>query len=517
MGPAPWWKHVLRIATLIVPSAVAWSVAFFAQHHDELANVVTQALGPLWVALTAALVARIATAVVRRKPGLLARIDVLSASGAALAWLSALAIIGAVWLGWASLAAVGLLGTGLFHVVVLYGFIVLGDPLRKGSLVRRFSPELVTEGDELIEELHLADVHVPTGFRLFVTGRIGPRWATSRYVVEAAESGGELVLESQVGPAVRGEHTAEPLVVWLSDTFGICRSVPIFVEPTCVTVLPRVRPAEAPVPLLDRGMGPRTPRADPRIPTEGSFRLREYQDGDDVRRIHWVRSLAAGELIVRLPDELPPDRPRVRVVLDTFFPEAFALSCAAPAEMLDSLVAAWLAVGRALSTSGARVTLVSAVPRPFRGEGHLDVARHELSARDLAPALRLGARVAWQTRMPVESLLTDEATFVVSRAILTSPPPHGTAGSTHRWILVTPTLSPEPIRPSPASLQFAHPMGSSDNRGPRRRRVADDIARAHQDHARAMLTMGTSIVRPPPGTLVAFPTHAGGLRLSVLP
>jgi uncharacterized protein (DUF58 family) len=522
MPSRTWPKHAFRIASLVVPTWLAWYIACSAPHRDELTRAVTLALGPFWVLLAAALVVRTAVLVIghRRdrsaRSEILAQIDVLTASGSALAWLSAFAIIGAVSLGWASLAVVGLLGTGLFHVVVLLTFVALrgGDPLRGASVSRRFSADVVTEGDSVIEELRFVNARIPTGFRLFVTGRLGPRWPTRRHVLDASESGGEILLEDEIGPAIRGDHDAEALDVWLSDSFGLCRSMTVHVRdrgngegPAHLTVSPRVRDVQASVPLMERGIGPRAPRPTPRLPTEGSFGLREYQPGDDVRRIHWVRSLSAGELVVRLPDELPPDRPRVRLVLDTFFPEAFALSCDAPSELLDTIVGVWLGVGHALAKAGVRVTLVTAIPRGAT----VTTVRHELAQRAPGPALRLGAHVAWQSRIPVDELLTNEATFVVSRGVLTYLP----LEEKSRWILVVPPAF-EPSWPAGSSARLPYPAGSSDNRWSRRRRVHEERVRAQTDHLRALMIMGTNIMRPPPGSFVALPTAAGAVRLEAL-
>jgi uncharacterized protein (DUF58 family) len=513
--PRSWPKRAFRIASLVVPSWCAWYVAFSAPHPGELTHAVTFALGPLWVLLVAALVFRmIAVLLTPRRDAatptpFLPQIDVLTGSGSALAWTSAFAIMGAVWLGWASLAVVGLLGTALFHIVVLLTFAAIrgADPMRGASISRRFVPEVVSEGDAVVEELRFAGTRIPLGFRLFATGRVGARWATSRHVLEAAESNGEVVLESEVGPAIRGTHEAEPIEVWLQDTFGLCQSLRVQVAPARLTVLPRFRAAEKTAPLLDRGHGPRAPRAASRLPTEGHFRLREYQQGDDVRRIHWVRSLAAREMIVRLPDELPPDQPHVRLVLDTYFPEAPTLACDAPSEMLDSLVNVWLAVARSLVESGARVTLVTAVPQ---GEG-VAMARHDLRLRAPDAALRLGAQVSWQSRMTVDELLTDEETYVVSRAVITHPPANGKT----RWIVVLPTVT-TPHWPFSSGARLPYPMGSSENRWSHRRRIANRLAIARRDHTQALMMMRVDVARPPPGSFYVVPTREGAHRLEAI-
>jgi uncharacterized protein (DUF58 family) len=508
-----WPKAAFRVATLVVPSALAWCEAFTDPHPSDLTDIVTNALGPLWALLGTALVLRAATAAVRksRDPSIsiLAQLDVLTAGGSALSWMSAFSIILAVWLGWASLAVVGLLGTALFHIVVLLSFFALrgADPIRGASIARRYSPELLTEGDEVVEELRFEGVRIPIGFRLFVEGRIGPRWATSRHVLETSESGGEVIVESDVGPAIRGEHTPEPLSAWLQDTFGICRSARVHVSAPALTVLPRLRETEKASAPLDHGDGPRAPRPAFQLPTEGFFKLREYQQGDDVRRIHWVRSLAARELIVRLPDELPPDRPRVRLVLDTFFPEAFSFACDAPSQMLDAMVGVWLAIGRTLAESGTRVTLVTTVPQ---GDGY-EKTRQELSRRSFGPALRLGAKVTWQNRILVDELLTDDATLVVSRAMLARP-----QQGPVRWIAVVPGEHvTNPVWPFPSDALLPHPMGSADNRWSRGREVSNRIARLRTEHSRALLVMH-GVARPLPGSFLARLDEGRTVRLEAM-
>jgi hypothetical protein len=217
-----------------------------------------------------------------------------------------------------------------------------------------------------------------------------------------------------------------------------------------------------------------------------------------------MRSLASRELIVRLPDEVPPDRPRVRLVLDTFFPEAFALTGDAPSELLDSMVAVWLAVGRALAESGARVTLVTALPR----EAGATKVRQDLALRALGPALRLGAQVAWQNRMPVGELLTTEPTFVVTRAIVAPPP------ANVRWIVVLPTALGQEPPWSTTGVRLRYPMGSSDNSWSHRRRVQTRLAVAHYDRRR-LLGMHGNGARPP-GSFVAAPQLEGAIRLEAM-
>ncbi len=505
--------RVFRIASLVVPSWLAWYVTFTTTHVDAWSSAVSLVLGPLWALVLVGLVVRAVAARLAGHTSAAARldqIDVLTSSGCALAWTSSLAIVGAVTLGWVSLSVVGLLGTALLHLVILHTMVAArpGATLRGGSLSRRFCPATPREGDEVVEELRIVDVQVPVGFRLFVSGRVGRRWATVRHAVDASDAGGEVLLESKIGPAVRGEHEPEPLTVWLEDTFGLCRAPCPPLEAPKLVVLPRERRVDRAAPLLGHGVGASVARVTPRAPTEGHLDLREYREGDDIRRVHWVRSLVAGELVVRVPDEVPPDQPRVRLVLDTYFPEAKWLASDAPAELLDGLVATWLALGRALVEAGYRVSLVAAAPH---GETVAPV-RRELTARAPGPALRLGAQVTWQGVVDVDQLLTDERTIVVARAVISR------ADATHRarWVLVHGEVSDaRSLDGAPVRLPF--PAGAPDNRVGLRRRVSLELSRETRDRALTLRAARMNFAPPPPGSIAAYPVRGDGLiRLEAL-
>jgi uncharacterized protein (DUF58 family) len=324
--------------------------------------------------------------------------------------------------------------------------------------------------------------------------------------VSSVCSGGEILLESDIGPAVRGDHDAAPLSVWLEDTLGLCRSPVSYAGRAPLRVLPRITQLGDPPLLKGHGLGAREPSTTPRLPTEGSLALREYRDGDDVRRVHWVRSLASRELIVRLPDEVPPDRPRVRLVLDTFFPEAPALESDAPCELLDALVKVWLSIARALSSQGTRVTLVAAIPRE---EGGTAIARRAFLPQAPGEARELGARVAWQSHVAVDELLTREATFVVTRGLL----PRSLSDNV-RWIVAIPPISVA-TPPSPTGAQHPFPMGSSENRWLRARRARAERTRAFYGQGRVVAAMRPDA--PWPGSVAAFVNADGSLRLEAVP
>ena len=198
-----------------------------------------------------------------------------------------------------------------------------------------------------------------------------------------------------------------------------------------------------------------------KLPTEGCFRLRAYATGDDARRIHWVRSLMARELVVRLPDELPPEQPTVRLVLDTRLVGAADLPTPATAQLCDALVRVWLSAGQALVARGVRVTMVAAVDEPAH------IVERAMTPGSAGALARVGARVRWQGTVALEALVADGA-----RNVVVSARPRPVDGQDVTWILVPEFVWTDqegpPLRGEWATLPF--PSGAADNRMSRRRR-----------------------------------------------
>lgn len=116
----------------------------------------------------------------------------------------------------------------------------------------------------------------------------------------------------QVRAARRGRWALGPLVVTRSDLFGVVRAPANLGAVAEVAVWPAVVALPAPVEALvgepDRvALGARSPSTD-------DASLRDYREGDDLRRVHWRSSARRGSLLVR-SDERAGMRP-VTVLLD---------------------------------------------------------------------------------------------------------------------------------------------------------------------------------------------------------
>jgi len=341
--------------------------------------------------------------------------------------------------------------------------------------------------------------------RLFCTGRAWRHGAVTRYAIGAELSDAAVELEAELGAAPRGEHRAPAMAWWLGDVLGLARGPIVYRGEATLTVLPRPRAVDGARDLLGAGGDAATTVPSQRLPTEGTFRLREYTTGDDTRRIHWVRSLQANKLVVRLPDEVPIAQPKIRVVLDDHLWGADALTCIGASQLLDQLVGIWLGLGKALAATGTRVTMVAAVT----GDKGPIAAERRILARAPRDVLRLGARAAWQDSLPVASLLAPGV-----RHIVVTARPQQLQGDIVQIVVPEAsftTFEPQSVRPP--SITLLYPIGSGDNRVERQRAEQARITAMWRDRGQ----LGELLWHAhsgPPGTYVARP-HNGRVMLEV--
>ncbi|PLS76142.1 MAG: hypothetical protein CYG61_03670, partial [Actinobacteria bacterium] len=137
----------------------------------------------------------------------------------------------------------------------------------------------------------------------------------------------------------RGVYDLGPLELELADPFGLARRSVTAAPPTTLTVFPRVDPIEAPA--LTRGDDAFASADHPTALAasgEDFYALREYEVGDDLRRVHWKSSAKLDELMIR-QDEVPWQG-RATVVLDlgaaAHSPESLEVAVSAAASIVTS-------------------------------------------------------------------------------------------------------------------------------------------------------------------------------------
>jgi uncharacterized protein (DUF58 family) len=187
------------------------------------------------------------------------------------------------------------------------------------SARRHLLPARVPAGDDsdVVLEVH-AHGQVPAGGLLLEDGVPYTLGGRPRFVVERLRRRGTARLGYRVHPTMRGVHQLGPLRARITDPFGLAEFERELAGQSRVVVVPRT------VPLSGMPGGSGTGVGD-----DGSVRLRsgqgeddavvrQYRQGDDLRRVHWRTTARRDELMVRVEER--PWRGGTTVLLDRRLP-----------------------------------------------------------------------------------------------------------------------------------------------------------------------------------------------------
>ena len=153
---------------------------------------------------------------------------------------------------------------------------------------------------------------------------------------------------------VRGRYPIGPLVIRLTDPFGLCELTRSFPSIDRLMVIPQVV-ALPTVRLAGEYAGTGDSRArSVAVHGEDDAATREYRRGDDLRRVHWRSTARTGELMVRREEQ--PWESRATVVLDT---RVFAHRGEGPTASFEWAVSAVASAAVHLRHAGYKVRLVT--------------------------------------------------------------------------------------------------------------------------------------------------------------
>ncbi|HET7328369.1 MAG TPA: DUF58 domain-containing protein [Nocardioidaceae bacterium] len=174
----------------------------------------------------------------------------------------------------------------------------------------------------------------------FVLDETGPRWHRD--------------INYTVRSEVRGRFTLGPLRVRISDPFGLIELTRGFQARNVLTVTPQVHQlSHGHLGGEWSGTGDNRPRAFAAAGAE-DVTVREYRDGDDLRRVHWPSSARLGELMVRREEQ--PFQSRATLIMDT---RASAHRGSGPGSSFEWMVTAAASIGVHLAREGYALRLVS--------------------------------------------------------------------------------------------------------------------------------------------------------------
>ncbi|HEY7439984.1 MAG TPA: DUF58 domain-containing protein [Acidimicrobiia bacterium] len=243
--------------------------------------------------------------------------------------------------------------------LALLGFSVLWVARRREQLgvVRTVRPVRVQAGSEARVDLEITNHGERPNAQVAVTDSFDAGRRVARFLVPSLQRGQQARAAYRVPTAARGRFTIGPLALGLTDPFGLAHHGWNEGRVDEIIVTPRIHDLRPPfgAPGRRRSVSPfRVAFHAPAPDGEDFLTLRDYEPGDDLRRIHWRSTARTGELFVR-QDETRWE-PHVSVLLDT-------RATAHRGTSFEAAVEAVASVAVRLARSGERFEVITTAGR----------------------------------------------------------------------------------------------------------------------------------------------------------
>ncbi|MET3426156.1 uncharacterized protein (DUF58 family) [Actinoplanes tereljensis] len=264
---------------------------------------------------------------------------------------AAAAGISAIVLGERDLLRVAVLLAALPLLAAAY----VGRSRYKLACTRSLEPGRAPVGSSARVILRLQNMsRLPTGTLLLEDKLPYALGSRPRVVLERLGSHQASSVAYTVRADVRGRYPIGPLVIRLTDPFGLCELTRSFPSVDRLTVIPQVIPLPT-VRLAGEYAGTGDSRArSVAVHGEDDAATREYRRGDDLRRVHWRSTARTGELMVRREEQ--PWESRATVVLDT---RVYAHRGEGPTASFEWAVSATASIAMHLRHAGYKLRLVT--------------------------------------------------------------------------------------------------------------------------------------------------------------
>lgn len=371
--------------------------------------------------------------------------------------------------GWTLLGAcLGLLGAGrLVGSVELSMLATAGVALLVAAVVwaRRHRFELTARRELRPGRLHVGgdgrvDLTVANEGRrrtpqLSVTDVFDDGRRAARFLLPPLPPGEAARAAYRIPTSRRGRFQVGPLAVTATDPFGLARRTWPLAGLGAVTVCPRVHDIVAPRQPGGRLVAVAQSVRARALATETGqefLTLRDYEMGDDLRRVHWRSTARTGELMVR-QDEAQW-RARAVVVLDL-------RTAAHDAASFEVAVEAVASVVERLTRMRRRVEVVTSAGHPLGrvrrgGESSTGSVMEQLavltpSADDRLASVLSSLRVGQQAALVVAVMGTTSAADLDALGALTA----------HGAVVVVATRPPRRVPPSDRLAPPATPLGAA--------------------------------------------------------
>jgi uncharacterized protein (DUF58 family) len=201
---------------------------------------------------------------------------------------------------WVALGEPELLSIGLLlAVATTTAFIFVRRSNPSVSVTRHLSPNLVHEGEQTVVEAALTNVGARRVWNLTVEDEVAglgsARFAAARLAPDETATATYQILCKP-----RGIYDVGPLQVSVSDPLRLAERSRLVGQSDRLIVYPSVEQLSG-LPVL-RGLDPSMYASQPEFSHRGGedfYTLRQYQTGDDLRRVHWPSTAKLDELMIR--------------------------------------------------------------------------------------------------------------------------------------------------------------------------------------------------------------------------
>ena len=229
-----------------------------------------------------------------------------SLAGAALAMLMGARVLGVVELAMLAAAA---------GVAIVVAVVRVRRHRVRFEAHRALRPVRAEAGAMARADLVLTNRGERTSRVLAVTDSFDGGRRVARFLVPPMARGESTEAAYRLPTSRRGVYSVGPLVASVTDPFGLAETSVTLSENERFIVYPRIEQV-LPMPGSANREARMGSRQASQVPVGMDFRgLREYEVGDDLRRVHWRSTARTGELMLR-QDEMPWET-RSTILLDT--------------------------------------------------------------------------------------------------------------------------------------------------------------------------------------------------------
>ena len=184
------------------------------------------------------------------------------------------------------------------------------------EVTRRTAPNRVRAGSKVRVTLEIRNRGRGPAPLLLLEDRVPSDVAgRARFALHGIEPKGRRAAAYELRPPRRGHYQIGPLTLTSTDPFGLARLESAAAPKASILVHPRIEPLALPRDLGDRrSLAVSALRQPIGAQGEDFYTLREYNEGDDLRKVHWPATAKRGRYMIR--QEETPWHTRATVVFD---------------------------------------------------------------------------------------------------------------------------------------------------------------------------------------------------------